>query len=239
MAELAAITFDYWNTLVIQQTAKGRQLRKTMLLETLTGLGYDVEPELVDAGFDLVAERFDDAWRAGQQFVLADGVAAFREVVGADATHDSPLSDTWFRCGQELDLQLVEPDLGETLAKLRAKGVAVGIICDVGLIPSSVLLGHLDRLGIGSFFDHWSFSDEVGHYKPAAEIFTHSHAGLGVSDPASAVHIGDLRRTDVGGARAFGAVSARYRGVVDDVENDLPEADHVVTSHTELLDLFD
>lgn len=238
VAELQAITFDFWNTLIVQQTAAGRTLRKAMLLETLGELGYSVEPELVDAAFEVVAERFDAAWKAGNQFVLTDGVAAFREVVDADPQHDAQLAATWYRCGQDLPLQLVEPDLGDTLASLSDMGVAIGIICDVGLIPSPVLLGHLDRLGIGSMFDHWSFSDEVGYYKPASEIFAHSHAGLGVADPGAAVHIGDLRRTDVAGARSFGAVSARYRGVVDDVDNELPESDHVVTSHAELLELF-
>lgn len=238
VAELKAITFDFWNTLVIQDIEAGRTLRKSMLLETLSSLGYSVEPPLVDAAFEVVAESFHTAWKAGEQFVLPDGVAVLREVVGADAAHDAELGATWFRCGEALDLRLVEDNLGETLAEISARGIAIGIICDVGLIPSTVLLSHLERLGIQQFFDHWSFSDDVDYYKPAPEIFAHSHAGLGVSDAASSLHIGDLRRTDVGGARSFGAVSARYRGVFDDTDNDLPEADHVVTSHAELLDLL-
>ena len=49
--------------------------------------------------------------------------------------------------------------------------------------------------------------------------------------------MGDLRRTDVAGARALGMTSVRIRARHDDV-TDLPEADHVVQSHAELLALL-
>ena len=64
------------------------------------------------------------------------------------------------------------------------------------------------------YFDHWSFSDEVGWYKPAPEIFRHALDGLGGVAPERAAHVGDLRRTDVAGARAMGMTAVRYRGVV-------------------------
>ena len=53
-------------------------------------------------------------------------------------------------------------------------------------------------------------------YKPAPEIFEHALAGLGGVDPAEAAHVGDLRRTDIAGARAMGILALRYRGVNDD-----------------------
>lgn len=222
---------------MIQDVETGRAERKDVLLQTTSELGYAVAPELIDAAFVLVAERFDAAWKSGKQFVLPDGVRVVGEVLDTDPAHDADLVAAWMRWGKARDLQLVEPDLGETLAALSARRIGMGIICDVGLMPSAILLGHLERHGIRQYFDHCSFSDDVGFYKPAPEIFAHSHAGLGISDPSTALHIGDLRRTDVGGARSFGSVSARYNGVVDDTANDLPEADHVITRHRDLLDL--
>lgn len=241
MVELKALTFDYWNTLMVQDVAAGRRLRRSMIIETLDRLGYTVDPELIDAGFDAAANQFHNAWKAGEQFVLADGVAVLRRFLGTSSQHDDELIATWIRCGHQLELTPVEPDLGATLAALSARGLALGIICDVGLMPSPVLLEHLERHDLRRHFVHCSFSDEVGFYKPASEIFAHSHAGLGVEDPAQSLHIGDLRRTDVAGARTAGSVSARYRGVVDDDGIDEgsqhAEADYVVTSHAELLDL--
>jgi FMN phosphatase YigB (HAD superfamily) len=46
--------------------------------------------------------------------------------------------------------------------------------------------------------------------------------------PERAAHVGDLRRTDVGGANAMGMVSVRYTGVFDDDSATEPEAVHVI-----------
>jgi ribonucleotide monophosphatase NagD (HAD superfamily) len=46
--------------------------------------------------------------------------------------------------------------------------------------------------------------------------------------------VGDLRRTDIAGANAFGMVSVRYTGVFDDQSIAEPEADHVVADMREL-----
>ena len=83
-------------------------------------------------------------------------------------------------------------------------------------------------------FDHWSFSDEVGAYKPDPAIFEHALAGLGGVAPSSAAHVGDLRRTDVAGARAMGMTAVRYTGAFDDDSQPDPEGHHVVGAHAEL-----
>ena len=102
------------------------------------------------------------------------------------------------------------------------------------MTPSSTLRTHLDRNGVLERFDHWSFSDEVGWYKPAPEIFRHALAGLGDVAPARAAHVGDIRRTDVAGALGVGMVAVRYTGVSDDTTESEPEATHVIADHREL-----
>jgi FMN phosphatase YigB (HAD superfamily) len=51
-------------------------------------------------------------------------------------------------------------------------------------------------------------------------------------------HIGDLRRTDVGGARAVGWTAVRYRGLNDDApgDDDHPDASVVIDHHDELIE---
>jgi putative hydrolase of the HAD superfamily len=114
------------------------------------------------------------------------------------------------------------------------------------MTASDVLRDYLDHAGVLDLFDHWSFSDEVGVYKPDPRIFEHALDGLGVTDPARAVHVGDLRRTDVAGARASGLATVRYCGRHDDgatVPEGGPEAatgqmlidaDAVVADHAHL-----
>ena len=114
----------------------------------------------------------------------------------------------------------------------------LGIICDVGMTPSTALIANLEREGILELFDHWSFSDEVGHYKPAPEIFEHALAGLGGIEPSASAHVGDLRRTDVAGARAMGMTAVRYTGVFDDDSQPEPEGHHVVDHHAALTEVL-
>jgi putative hydrolase of the HAD superfamily len=97
--------------------------------------------------------------------------------------------------------------------------------------------GLLDDRGLLEYFSGWGFSDEVGHYKPAPEIF---EAALGALNarPEAALHIGDLRRTDVAGAAALGMRTVRYRGLHDDADSAAAvEAEVVVDGHLELVDV--
>ena len=55
--------------------------------------------------------------------------------------------------------------------------------------------------------------------------------------PHRAVHVGDLRRTDVAGARGVGMASVRLRSHHDDTDP-LQEADYVADSHADLRDLL-
>ena len=136
----------------------------------------------------------------------------------------------------ESDLQPT-PHIGDALEALKSAGVKVGIICDVGMTPSVALRRKLEDFGLMGHFDHHSFSDDVGTYKPDPRIFAHALAGLGGS-PEEFAHVGDLRRTDVAGANGVGWTSVRYTGIFDDDgERDGVtdvEADHVVADHADL-----
>ena len=58
--------------------------------------------------------------------------------------------------------------------------------------------------------------------------------------PERAAHVGDLRRTDIAGARAMGMTAVRYRGANDDAEIEdqdgtVVEGHHVIDDHAHLL----
>ena len=80
------------------------------------------------------------------------------------------------------------------------------------------------------------FSNEEGVPKPNPRVFHAALEALGVAS-ADAVHVGDLRRTDVAGARGVGMGSIRIRQVHDD-RSDHPEADAVADSHRHLLEIL-
>jgi len=94
----------------------------------------------------------------------------------------------------------------------------------------------LDGLGLLDHLAVQSFSDEVGFPKPDHRPFLAAIEPLGVS-PLDVVHVGDLKRTDVAGARALGMRSVRIRARHDDASEG-PEADRVVDSHADLAALL-
>ncbi len=230
---MRAVTFDFWETLVHTDPAALRDARVNAWVDVLACCGHPVEPPVLGAVLDRVAERFDNAWTANLQYGMTEAVSEATELLGLDADLRPALTSAWLGASRRAT---VEPAAGihTVLDSLVARGVALAVVCDVGLTPAEVLLDYLERLDLLRYFSHFTWSEQVGVFKPSLRMFDHALEALGVTDPATAMHVGDRRRTDVAGARARGMVSIRYRGFVDDL-TDLDEADVVVSSHTELL----
>ena len=240
--QLDAVTFDFWDTLVRTSYGETRNVRRASLLPVLADLGHDVAPERLDEVFAQTFEIYTEHWHANRAFTAHQGGQAVVELLslGLTAEQDDAVIEAFVTgaAGQELDLT---DNIEEVLVALKERGLRLAIICDVGLTPSNVLRDYLAAHGVLDLFDHWSFSDEVGCYKPAREIFEHALAGLGGVAPGRAAHVGDLRRTDIAGAQAMGMTAVRYRGANDDPDQPgpngeaLPEGDHVIDDHTELI----
>jgi putative hydrolase of the HAD superfamily len=199
-------------------------------------VGADGEADAVVSACAGARAEHERAWRRNEQFVLADASRSVLRVldghVPADPQLRRRLVEAYEAAANDVVFELV-PGVADALETLSAAGVSIGIVCDVGLAPSSVLLANLERHGVLGRFAHWSFSDAVGVYKPDVRIFEHALQGLGV-DAAAAWHAGDLHRTDVAGARACGMGTVRVAIAYDDHSDDGPEADAVVTDYAQL-----
>lgn len=228
------MTFDFWNTLVRQDTEILRDTRANAWLGLLDGAGFAIERAALDAAMESAWEAYVASWKANEQFTAVRTAEHCLDHLGLTVPDDlrDGLVLATVEAGARASLRLTD-NVADTIVVLKTAGLRIGIICDVGFTPSVALRAHLERFGLLDHFDHWSFSDEVGVYKPSAQIFDHALAGLGVDDASRAAHVGDLRRTDVGGAKARGLLSIRYTGVFDD-DSDGPEADHVVADHAEI-----
>lgn len=230
-----AVTFDYWNTLCMEP-APGhmRDLRIEAWLGLLEDAGFATERKLLDEAFAGSWEREQERWTAGVHMSHVEAAEFILEALGYEVPGDlrEVLLDAFLAVGDNADITPT-PNVAGTLAVLKENGVKIGIVCDVGYTPSTKLRGYLDRHGLLGYFDHWSFSDEVGCYKPNPVIFHHALDGLGVAAGRTA-HIGDLRRTDVAGARAMGMTAIRYNGIHEDDSQPEPEGHHVIGDHADL-----
>lgn len=235
MAAIEAVTFDFWNTLVFEVRGELRDRRLAAWSGLLEDAGFARERADLEAVFDSAWDAYLLSWEANQQFQAAQAAEHILERLGFDVPPDvrHALVDAFGDAGMQAELHLAD-GLGDCLRALKGAGLRLGIICDVGFTPSPTLRSHLGAAGILPLFDHWSFSDEVGAYKPSPVIFRHALSGLGSPAPSRVAHVGDLRRTDVAGARAMGMVSIRYTGISDDTSQPEPEADHVVADLSEV-----
>jgi putative hydrolase of the HAD superfamily len=230
-----AITFDFWDTLVRSDTAAFRLARRIAVAEELARHGLPAEHDAIEAAFDVALQRFNSGWASNEQFTGHHAAHVVADALGHDPapTVRAAIVEAYLGSQGEVQTELA-PNVATTLHALKDAGMRIGIVCDVGLTPSTNLRHILERHGVLQLFDHWSFSDEVGTYKPAPELFGHALHGLGDLAPADAAHIGDLRRTDVAGALGMGMLALRYTGLTDDDPEHGPEADVVVADHAEL-----
>ncbi len=229
-----AVSFDCWGTLIVEQDWPwAHRLRVQALLDAADEAGARVD-------VDEARRAFDTAWRRHQIHWEKSLATGAREVatwalaeIGLHEAH--PALEHLVRRFEEASHTgrvVALPGARELLASLEAAGVHRVLVCDTGLTPGRVVRRLLDHAGLLEGLEVQAFSDEVGATKPDRRPFLHALEGVGVA-PEQAVHVGDLRRTDVAGARGLGMRSVRIRAYHDDA-SEHPEADHVVDSHEAL-----
>lgn len=241
---IRAVTFDFWNTLIVPENDLTREARTEAVVAEMGAAGVDVTRDQVEQAFAGLFEAFSANWARNRQFTAehAAGMVIERLAPGIRPEARERVTDAFSGAADDIVPELT-PNVAVTLASLDDLGLAIGIICDVGMTPSPALRSYLEHHGVLRHFDHFSFSDEVGVYKPDRRIFDHALEGLGGVAPDQAAHVGDLRRTDVAGARDRGMVSVRYRGSHDDQGDvgdlgELVEAHHVIDDHAQLLEVL-
>ena len=232
---LLAVTFDFWNTVMWEEPGSLRARRIELWSDWLADGGAAVDRAELERAHDAAHLAYEDAWRAGRQFRVADAARLIAAELGDRLPPDADrlLLEGYDEGGRRA---AIHPSDGvrECLAELKEGGARLGIICDIGLTPSPVVRELLDREGLLGFFDDTTFSDEAGHYKPSPEVFRHALARLGDPPPERCAHVGDRRRTDVAGAQAIGMTAVRYRRVYDDPAGELPGGDLVIDDLAEL-----
>ena len=231
---ITAVTYDYWNTL-IGETTDSLTLRKNLWTEILLDAGYEVSEDYLEKAFTKGWQFFDKRWRDNTQTSLEEVVSAaiYELPFQVDFSLYSTLKDAYLDASKMTPRKLL-PEVEQTLTRLKERNTLVGVICDVGTISSAVLEQWLKELGVHDAFNFFGFSDQINVYKPHTKIFKETLRGLGVQDPSNAAHIGDLKRTDVAGARSSGMTSVRYTGARVDEEQG-QEADYVSDSHLDII----
>lgn len=236
---IEAITFDFWNTIARAPAGLMSEARRRAIVEVCEECGVELEAELLVESLSEVTRSYESSWSVGKHFHPREGAEMLVRSIGLEGVAGERAAEAFLTVARDAPVEL-SADIRPSLEALRKRGIRLGIVCDVGFSGGAVLRELLDRKGLLAHFSGWAFSDEVGHYKPAPQIFEAALAALG-AQPATSMHVGDLRRTDIAGASRLGMRTARYRALHDDPQADGAEveADFVLDSHQELPELID
>lgn len=211
MPGITAVTFDLWQTLLIDSRELGI-IRSNARLEgvrrILSGCGEEFDAERI-------SEAYWDCYR--QCAAIREGLLdiSFPEQIGIFVENISPglsgrlepdaLAEIT-RVYADSFLDYAPPahaDAVKVLRSVRDMGLRIGLISNTGMTPGTTFRTYLSNTGMLDYFDTLTFSDEVRLSKPAEEIFLMTLRSLNAS-PGGTVHVGDSIRADVAGARKCG-----------------------------------
>lgn len=210
--------------------------RVPAMLAGLSAVGVVTGSDKIRQAHAVAQKMFESASAANQQFQTVDAARVMARELGLPAGRVDVLDNAFSTGSDSADITIVDGVRG-AIEAVRASGAATGVVCDVGLTPSPVLEGWLDKHGLLGFFDVLAFSDRLGAYKPSPVMFDHVLSAVGCGDPTRAAHIGDRRARDIAGAKRRGMFAIRFRGVYDDPAEE-PEGDAIIDSMHELRTLL-
>ena len=229
---IRAVTYDCWGTLLKDRDWEGAMEIRTGALRRFLDISDEDARALINEAWG----HHDEAWKQVETFGPGRMAAYCLEKNGID---DDESIATLTREFEEASLTNgVERVAGsfETIQALKENNIRIGLVCDTGFTPARVVRQLLDDCDLLSELEVTCFSDEVGVPKPGAEIFAKALAELGARPP-EAIHVGDLKRTDIAGARDIGMHGVRFRGVHND-ETDAHEAEVCIDRHEQLLEVL-
>jgi putative hydrolase of the HAD superfamily len=228
---LAGVTFDCWGTLIFDRPAEDGTTSYDLRVDAFARI-CDIERERADALLTEAWTHHHDRWQALESYGSPGMAAHCLAALGMDGeSRLRELTEAFEEASADLGVEIVA-GAPEALEDTRRLGRRTALVCDTGFSPGRIVRRILERAGMLGYLDVLAFSDEVGVPKPHERMFLHALGGIGV-DPPRAAHVGDLRRTDIAGARALGMGSVRFRGVYDD-ESELADADVVIDTMSDL-----
>ena len=230
-------TIDFWQTLYDSSNGEQRNgERKDVLYNAVLRENGPPEREFFEEAYRGLWGFFDEQW-LGRQRTPTSGEMVAEMLRRLDVTlSEDAVSEVVgvFEEGILHHPPALLPGVREALAWLKERG-PLAIISDTAFSPGSVLKQLMERDGIAGYFDHFIFSDETGVAKPHPDAFLKALDGIGGS-PERGVHIGDIERTDIVGAKGVGMTAVLYR--TPDRQHKYAEeesvADHVLEKWEEI-----
>ena len=219
MPAITAVTFDLWQTLLLDSPEVGRVRTQARLEGAQAALGKAGEihrREVIEAAYQNCARRCQEIREGLTDISFPEQVALFVDGIRPGLAARLPAaalqeitvaySDAFFEHPPR-----PHPAAVTALRQVKGMGFRLGLISNTGMTPGVAFRRFMAQHGLLDYFDALTFSDEVKVAKPAPEIFLRTLRALDAV-PAQAIHIGDHPITDVMGARGCGLKTVWIEG---------------------------
>lgn len=237
------VTIDLWNTLVDSSNGDARRdARRQSVQSHAERMGHTLSEETLLKCYNDAWEYFNTTWRTEHRTPATRSVVEHLwKQVGITPDEIALDQITKDFCeGVLAHPPAVLPGVKEALQDL-SQDYYIALISDTAFSPGPILRQMMELQGIVQFFNDFSFSDETGVSKPHPLAFETALRNAG-GEPHESVHIGDIERTDVVGAKNFGMKAIRFLGDNDPhVGNDHDQptiADAEATSWPEVVQII-
>ena len=242
MGDIKAITFDLWDTLVIDDSDEAKRAeqglrskfdeRRHLLWEALNTT-EPIEPETVRLAYNVGDAAFNKVWK--EQHItwhIAERLRVILNGLGRELPDE--IFNAVVRAHEEMEVDIppdAMPDAVSVLERL-ARRYKLCIVSDAIVSPGSCLRRLLENHGLAKFFNGFAFSDEVGHSKPHRSMFESAAGQLGV-EISEMLHIGDRDHNDVKGPQQLGMKAILFTASRD-VDKTNTSADAICESFDKL-----
>lgn len=208
---IAGITFDLWQTLLIDRQELGGARRDARIDGATRALQQAGET----FSRDHIMEAYRQCSLTCQEIRAQERDLSFMEQLNTFIRHIDPglserlpevvveriaavYADSLFSAPPSTHPQAIS-----VLRRTKEMGHKVGLISNTGMTPGATFRVYMQQVGLLEYFDVLTFSDEVQVSKPAQEIFLGTAHELGLP-PEQLVHVGDNILNDVLGAQHAG-----------------------------------
>ena len=242
MGTIRAITFDLWDTLVIDDSDEAKRAerglrskfdeRRHLLWEALNA-AEPIDLETVRLAYNVGDAAFNKAWKEHHiTWPIDERLRVILKGLGrelSDAAFDAVV-----RAHAEMEVDIppdAMPGAGPVLERL-AKRYKLCIVSDAIVSPGTCLRRVLENHGLAKPFSGYAFSDEVGHSKPHRSMFDSAAEQLGVA-VGEMLHVGDRDHNDIKGPQRIGMKAILFTAA-NDTDKAATTADAICGSFDEL-----
>ena len=219
MAEITAVTFDLWQTLLLDRPETGRirtQARLEGAQRALLEAGHLFDLERIGEAYRVGARQCQETRQGGLDISFSEQVEIFVNSLNPELSSKIPQS-TFQKIATTYSDSFLEypaaphPAGVDVLRGVREMGFRIGLISNTGMTPGVLFRKFLEEHGMLEYFDVMIFSDEVGYSKPSPEIFALTLEKLDAT-PSQTIHVGDHILNDVAAAKACGIKTVWIEG---------------------------